>query len=294
MVVATPAHRAAFGATLASFAPTEGSVTAEGSVTTEGRAGRLLMADAAGMLRGFLAGDRLDSAGFQAAAADLIRRAASAGQPVRIYAEMVALLWDAGRVTLALELESLWNDLAVQLPFRLLCAYPARMMTGHDDDRDAAEVRRLHSKVVGPYPGVIAPHGSPAGRSLADGAEDAMQGFAPHLNSAREARHFVLSQLGSTADRALASDAAIVIAELAANAILHARSAFTVAVSHPGDAVRIAVRDMAPLQDGERLVTATGHGLDVVAKIAARWAVEPLPDGKVIWAELSRGERLLS
>jgi len=103
----------------------------------------------------------------------------------------------------------------------------------------------------------------------------------------------VLGQLGSLADRALASDAAIVIAELAANAIVHARSTFTVAVSQAGDTVRIAVRDMVPLGDGERLVTAIGHGLDVVAKIAKRWAVEPLPDGKVIWVELSRGERAL-
>jgi hypothetical protein len=168
------------------------------------------------------------------------------------------------------------------------------MTAGHDDERDAAEVRRLPTEVVGPYPGVMARPGSPPGRSRADGAEDAVMGFAPQLDSAREARHFVLSQLGSPADRALASDAAIVIAELAANAVLHARSSFTVAVSHPRNAVRIAVRDLAPLEDGERLVTATGHGLDVVAKIAARWAVEPLPDGKVIWAELSRGERLLS
>jgi hypothetical protein len=30
----------------------------------------------------------------------------------------------------------------------------------------------------------------------------------------------------------------------------------------------------------------SGHGLHMVAQIAARWAVEPLPDGKVVWAEL--------
>ena len=33
-----------------------------------------------------------------------------------IYAEMVAVLWDAGQVTLALELEALWNDLAARMP----------------------------------------------------------------------------------------------------------------------------------------------------------------------------------
>jgi hypothetical protein len=158
------------------------------------------------------------------------------------------------------------DELAAQLPFRLPCAYPARMMAGHDDKRDMSEVRRMHT-----------------------GAGDAARGFAPQLDSAREARHFVLSRLGPQADRALAGDAAIVIAELATNAILHARSAFTVAISYPGDALRIAVRDMIPLGDGERLVTRPGHGLDVVAKIAERWAVEPLADGKVVWAELPRG-----
>ena len=29
-----------------------------------------------------------------------------------------------------------------------------------------------------------------------------------------------------------------------------------------------------------------GHGLHVVAQIAARWAVDLLPDGKVVWEEL--------
>jgi hypothetical protein len=193
--------------------------------------------------------------------------------------------------------------------------YPDRLMTGPGDEPNAgkpdarkpdarkpnagkpnagkpnagkhglAEVRRFPARVIRPH---------------------AVRGFPPHLDSAREARYFVLSQLGSRADRALAADAAIVIAELAANAIVHARSMFTVAVSQPGDTVpgdtvpgntvpgntvRIAVRDMVPLGDGERLVTAIGHGLDVVAKIAKRWAVEPLPDGKVIWVELSLGER---
>jgi hypothetical protein len=133
--------------------------------------------------------------------------------------------------------------------------------------------------------------GPPGGGFLAGGGGDAARDFAPRLDSAREARQFVLSQLGSRADRALASDAAIVIAELAANAVVHARTAFTVTVSRTRDAVRIAVRDKVPLGAGEQLVTATGHGLDVVAQLAARWAVEPLPDGKVVWVELAGGQR---
>jgi len=127
----------------------------------------------------------------------------------------------------------------------------------------------------------------PAAGALAGDARAAVRGFPAHGDSARDARHFVLSRLGPRVDRALAVDAALVTAELAANAVLHAKSPFTVAVSHSADAVRIAVRDMKPLSNDERLATIAGHGLDVVAKAAARWAVEPLPDGKVIWVELA-------
>ena len=91
VVVATPAHRAAFGARLGAAA------------------GRVVMVDAATMLQGFLAGDRLDTSRFRNAALGLLGPVARPEQPVRIYAEMVALLWDAGQVTLALELEAMWK-----------------------------------------------------------------------------------------------------------------------------------------------------------------------------------------
>jgi hypothetical protein len=273
LVVATPAHRDAFAAALAGGAP-------RGSAARV--AGRLVMVDAAGMLDGFLAGGRLDHSRFRAAAGELVGRAAGAGAPVRIYAEMVALLWDEGQVTLALELEALWNDLAAQVPFSLLCGYPARLVSGQGDAGALGQVCRLHTRVAGLRPAPPA-----AGGAVPEEGE-AVRRFPLELDSAREARHWVLGRLGPQDGEADAADAAIVIAELAANAVLHARSAFTVTVSRAGGAVRISVRDAARLGDGERLVTVPGHGLDMVAKLAARWAVEPLPDGKVIWAELRR------
>jgi hypothetical protein len=42
---------------------------------------------------------------------------------VRIYGEMVDLLWNAGRADEALRLERIWNDLAVRHAFALLCGY---------------------------------------------------------------------------------------------------------------------------------------------------------------------------
>lgn len=272
VVVATKAHRAGFRAGLAA-AGVDGDAAESG--------GRLLMVDAAEMLRGFMAGDRLDHSRFRAAAGDLISRAAGAGQPVRIYAEMVALLWDAGQVTLALELETLWNDMASLLPFCLLCGYPVRVAAGNDNAGAVEEVCRLHTGVVAPYPGL------PGMTEVSVNGSEAVRSFPCAGASARAAREFVVERLCPRVDQAVVVDAAIVTAELASNAVLHARSAFTVAVWRPEDCVRIAVRDTAPLPPGgELLWPVPGHGLDVVAKVADRWAVEPLPNGKRVWVEL--------
>lgn len=266
VVVATAAHRQLFEAALQ---PGTGMQSA----------GRLLMADADQMLHSFLAGDRLDGNRFEAAAEDLIGRAASAGQPVRIYAEMVALLWDADQVMLALELEALWNDLAARIPFSLLCGYPARLVAPGDQAEAIAvdQVRRLHDAVISPAP-------EPPGAGAAAGGAVAVRRFPPDPASARAAREFVLAALGSRASHAAGIDAAIVIAELAANAVVHARSEFTVTVSHPPDRVRISVRDQAPV-NGSPPAVRHGHGLHMVAQIA-RWGISPLPGGKEIWAEL--------
>jgi hypothetical protein len=43
----------------------------------------------------------------------LIERTAAGGRRVRVFNEMVALLWDAGDVASTLALEDLWNDLEV-------------------------------------------------------------------------------------------------------------------------------------------------------------------------------------
>lgn len=279
LVVATAAHRLAFEAGLAAAGVDAGAA---------GAAGGLLMLDAAETLRRFCAGDRLDRVRFDSAAGGLLRQLAGAGRPVRVYAEMVALLWDAGRVTLALELEELWNELAARLPFSLLCGYPARLVADEGSAGSVEAVCRLHTAVIGSGRG-------PAGEQGVPGREaEGVRSFPAGLGAARAARQFVVGLLRSRDDQALSRDAEIVAAELASNAVLHARSGFTVAVSQSADGVRIAVQDAGPLpaaDGGGSLVAAPGHGLDVVSKIATGWAVEPLPGGKVVWAELPASPR---
>ena len=89
----------------------------------------------------------------------------------------------------------------------------------------------------------------------------------------------------------LVDDAAVVVTELAANAVLHARGGFTVAVSHADGAIRIEVREKEatlPRSRATRLVARPGHGLGIVAARASAWGSAPCTDGRVSWAELRR------
>jgi len=296
VVVATQAHRDAF---------VTGLAAAGIEVDKAERDGRLLLVDAAGLLGTFLDGDRLDRDRFAAAASGLLGRAwpagglpgeevadgeegagatavtagadelACGGRRIRIYAEMVALLWEAGQVSLAIELEELWNGLAARFPFSLQCGYPASVLDAPEHAEAVADVRRLHGAVA-----------------------DA-RSFPSELDSVRAARHYVADLLDAASDQALADDVAIAVTELTANAVLHGRSAFTVVVSRSAARIRIAVRDNAPVAlaravlapsgdaaDSVPFPVTTGHGLSVVARLASRWGVEPTPAGKVVWAEL--------
>src|ERR1700728_2906819 len=193
LVVATAPHRRAFAAALAD---------AGLDLARERDAGRLLMEDAAGLLERFLAGGVLDRERFDSVASGLVLRAAAGGRPVRIYAEMVAVLWDAGHVALAVELEALWNGLGALLPFALLCAYPSRLVTSAETAHAVREVCRLHSAVGAVDPGSAVDPGE-AGPAVQ------WRSFPPAVDSVRAARHIVAGLLSTGPDSALAVDAAI-------------------------------------------------------------------------------------
>ena len=67
--------------------------------------------------------------------------------PVRVYGEMVALLWEAGLVTAAIDVEALWNEIAARYSFSLLCGYPAASVAGPEHADALALVCGAHSDV---------------------------------------------------------------------------------------------------------------------------------------------------
>lgn len=89
-----------------------------------------------------------DEGRFQNFIGGLLYQVTAYGGPVRIYGEMVALLWADGKHAAALRLEELWNRLATKIDFSLLCGYPVagfhRM-----DDRGLDLLCNLHSHVHG-------------------------------------------------------------------------------------------------------------------------------------------------
>src|SRR5918995_4170498 len=76
-----------------------------------------------------------------------IIQAALGNKPVRIYGEMVAVLWAEGNPLAAIHLERLWNKLASQQDFSLLCGYPASAFHGPEMDFAFEDVCSCHSQI---------------------------------------------------------------------------------------------------------------------------------------------------
>jgi len=143
-VIATPAHRASIAAALA---------RAGVDVAADEASGRYVALDAFETMDQFMVADWPSAAGFWQVISPIIGRAAETGTPVHVFGEMVALLWDFGQVNAAIEVEAMWNELAVQYSFSLLCAYPADSVRGDQHQGALAEVCRVHAAVAGDVPG---------------------------------------------------------------------------------------------------------------------------------------------
>src|SRR5438270_967768 len=114
IVVATPDHRAAI----------DTAMGASGiDLLTSHAEGRYLAVDADDLMLTFIRDGRPEAGQFHTAVGGLIARVRRQGRPVRVFGEMVALLWAEGQVTGAIELEELWNELGAKNDFLLLCVY---------------------------------------------------------------------------------------------------------------------------------------------------------------------------
>jgi hypothetical protein len=275
IIIASEAHRQAF----------ENELELAGIERIEARrAGRIVMLDAASTMRQFMVEGQIDRNAFRSVLGSILDEAFEVGRPVHVYGEMVALLWDAGDVMAAIELESLWNDLAESRHFSLLCSYPSASVTGPEHAEALRQICHLHSSVLQATPCSDAPNPH-------SGLSEKTADFAAEPGAPGAARRFVrdgLRQWGH-ADEDLVDEVAFVVSELATNAVVHAGTPFSVGIRVlPAQLVRLSVRDASPTMStisNSSPAAQAGSGLSLVADLASCWGVETTSDGKVVWAE---------
>ena len=110
--------------------------------------GSFVSLDASGALAGFMVAGWPDAAAFWQTMSPVLKRAEVRPGKVRVFGEMVALLWDAGETGAAVELEALWNELARQYSFSLVCSYPAASVAAAEDADDLSDLLAAHSAVM--------------------------------------------------------------------------------------------------------------------------------------------------
>jgi signal transduction histidine kinase len=139
VVIATPPHRAGFADRLVHH-----------DISRALAEGQLLFLDARQTLAKFMLGDMPDPDLFRGTIRRVLHGLRS-GRPqarIRAYGEMVDLLWRDGNSRAAIRLEELWNDLAQEQEFSLLCAYVMGNFYKEGDTARFMEVCGSHSHVI--------------------------------------------------------------------------------------------------------------------------------------------------
>ena len=272
VVLATSQHRKALVETLRAMGldPDEPPV-----------AGRLLLLDAKETLRSFTTTSGLDWDRFRANVVQRVIDAGADGAPVRVFGEMVALLWEAGDVQGAIALEAMWNGLIAEFEFDLMCAYPASLI----ETSSLLEVRTVCDQHASVH--ARQQHAAPDGDHAASS-----QMFLPVTESVRASRRFVVAALRRLGADHLIHDATVIVSELATNAVRHARSPFRVSVDESPGLVCISVQDVGDGHAGLPTIAPDDHaiegrGIAIIDALAHSWGYDALEDGTVVWAQLA-------
>jgi DNA-binding CsgD family transcriptional regulator/PAS domain-containing protein len=171
IVIATPAHRSAFRAAL----------NASG-IDLAATGDRYLALDAAELLEKLIVNGAPDAARFRDTIGVLVEHAAADGREVRVFGEMVALLWNDGGLASTLALEDLWNDRFATHQLAKLCAYPL-----HAFDEASTEafeyICERHTTVI------------PSESYPLRGSADAQQRAVARLQQKRSAARAAVTQL---------------------------------------------------------------------------------------------------
>jgi PAS domain S-box-containing protein len=139
IVIATPPHREQLDARLRAQGVELAPACAQG---------QYIALDAAETLAQFMVDGWPHAQRFADVIGNIIAGARKRYAHVRVFGEMVALLWAAGHGDAALQLEALWHDLLKTYAFPLLCAYPIRGFVKGAHAQQFLTVCMAHSHVI--------------------------------------------------------------------------------------------------------------------------------------------------
>lgn len=147
LIIATPAHRLAVAEALA-----RSGLDCQQALRT----GDLVVLDAEAILDLFMVGDEPNAALFEKNVGRLVEQALNGRDTVvvRAYGEMVDVLWKQGRTEAAIQLEMLWNKLALKYSFALLCGYA--MGSFYKQTHRLDEIVAQHTTVI-PHDTTVVP-----------------------------------------------------------------------------------------------------------------------------------------
>ena len=120
ILIATPDHLRSLNRIL---------IEAGVDIDTAAAEDRYITLDARMGLASFMVKGWPDAQRFHEFASLLLRRAGSDFRHVRIFGEMVGVLWARGQSTPTVQLEQLWQQLCSANPISLFCAYPRDVLT---------------------------------------------------------------------------------------------------------------------------------------------------------------------
>lgn len=137
------------------------------------RSGELLLLDAKDLLSAFMIDGKPDAVKFHDAMCEVIDQACHGRSncKLRIFGQMVDVLWREEQQEAAIQLEMLWNQLARNQAFSLLCGYA---MGNFYKDSSVEEICNEHSHVVAAdgHAHTVVPRRSSTFREPAERASD--------------------------------------------------------------------------------------------------------------------------
>ena len=110
----------------------------------------------------------------------------------------------------------------------------------------------------------------------------------PESTSAASSRRFVGRHLDDHGLSHLREDVQLVVSELATNAMVHARTPFTVSLHAFERLLLLEVEDgspAGPVHVAAQALDTGGRGIAIVTLLCHDWGVDARPAGKSVWAE---------